>query len=389
MKKGVFVVLLIVLLSFDVFASQTAETEEIIDEYAEFYGSKIQAGIESAEESGLYEVVPYFDAEQILAKAAKGEQLFSLKDMILRLLELLLIEIKKTLKVLAIIPVIAVLNTYLMGMQSDFKSKGAVIAAFFTCYVIMAGIATAAFLETVQCGKYAMQSVSIFMRTLIPVLLAGMAASGTIISATSLEILLITVIEISGIVVEKLFIPMVMIATALNIVNNLSTTINAEKLAQFINKFVKWGIGLSATIFVGITGLQGLTAGGADGLAVKITKFAASNAIPMVGGILAETVETVMNCSVVIKNAIGIVGIIVVIMMVVLPVIKMAACLILFRLCTAVIQPISDERCVKCLSGMGDSVSTVMAMTASVVVMFVIILTIIINLSNTAVLLGR
>ena len=109
----------------------------------------------------------------------------------------------------------------------------------------------------------------------------------------------------------------------------------------------------------------------------------------MVGGILAETVETVMNCSVVIKNAIGIVGIIAVVVIAVLPIIKMTACLILFRLCAALIQPIAEKKWVKCISEFGDSVSSTLAMAVTVVVMFVIILTIIINVGNSAILLGR
>jgi hypothetical protein len=41
------------------------------------------------------------------------------------------------------------------------------------------------------------------------------------------------------------------------------------------------------------------------------------------------------------------------------------------------------------MSELGDSVSSVLAMAVAVVVMFVIILTIIINIGNSAVLLGR
>ncbi len=386
MKKYIGIILLLLTLSMAVKAENNFD---IIDEYIKIYGESIQQGVDSAETEDLQKNFPDFSVEQLLSDVSKGNSVFSLKTILIKFVELLLGEIKRTLKLLLLIPSIVILNTYMSGMQSNFGSKGAVQAAFFICYSVMAGIAAAAFMETVRCGQNVIENVSVFMRILIPVSLASLASSGAVISATTFEIVLISIIEITQLAVEKLFLPLVMAATALNVANNISATFNAEKLVQMLNKTVKWGLGAMLTLFVGITGLQGIAAGSADGLTVKVTKFAASNLIPMVGGILAETVETVMNCSVVIKNAIGVVGIVAVVLIAVVPIIKVTACLILFRLCAALIQPVAEPRWVKCITEFGDSVSSVLAMAVAVVVMFVIILTIIINVGNSALLLGR
>ncbi len=389
MKKFLGVLLLFFLLSVPTFAENTNDSFDIIDEYIEIYGEKLQEGIDNTDNSNISKSFPQFSVEQILSDASRGKLKLSLSSIISRLAEMLFAELKSTLKLLMLIPAIVILNTYLGGLAGSFQSKGAVQTAFFVCYAIMAGIASAAFMETVRCSRGIIENISVFMRVLIPVSLASLASSGAVISATTFEIVLMSIIEITQLAVEKLFAPLVMTATALNIANNISDAFDAEKLVQLIGKTVKWGLGAMLTLFVGITGLQGIAAGSADGLTVKVTKFAASNLIPMVGGILAETVETVMNCSVVIKNAIGVTGIIAMILMAVLPIIKMTACLILFRLCAALIQPIAEKKWVKCVSEFGDSVSTVLAMAVAVVVMFVIILTILINVGNSAILLGR
>ncbi len=386
MKKCIGVFLLIFLMWGNCFAEDTSDSVDIINEYIKIYGDKIQQG---ADDAGIGKNFPKFSAEDILADVSKGKDIFSVKQILLKLVVLLFDEIKRTLKLLLLIPSIVILNTYLSGMQSSFYSKGAIQAAFFTCYSVMVGVAATAFVETVKCSQSVIENISVFMRILIPVSLASLASSGAVISASTFEIVLMSIIEITQFAVEKLFVPLVMSATALNIANNISSTFNAGRLVALIAKTVKWGMGTMLTLFVGITGLQGVASGSADGLAVKVTKFAASNLIPMVGGILAETVETVMNCSVVIKNAIGVVGIIAVVMIAVVPVVKVTACLILFRLCAALIQPIAEDRWVKCIVEFGDSVSSVLAMTVAVVVMFVIILTIIINVGNSAILFGR
>lgn len=389
MKKFFNILFIIFLLTTNVFAENIDMSSDIINEYIEIYGDKIQEGIDSANGSEISKSFPQFSVEQILADVSKGKLNFSIGSILSRLAELLFEEMKGTLKLLLLIPAIVILNTYLGGIAGNFQSKGAIQAAFFVCYAVMAGIASAAFMETVKCSRSVIENISVFMRILIPVSLASLASSGAVISATTFEIVLMSIIEITQLAVERLFVPLVMASTALNIANNISDTFDAEKLVQLIGKTIKWGLGAMLTLFVGITGLQGIASGSADGLTVKVTKFAASNLIPMVGGILAETVETVMNCSVVIKNAIGIVGIIAVVVIAVLPIIKMTACLILFRLCAALIQPIAEKKWVKCISEFGDSVSSTLAMAVTVVVMFVIILTIIINVGNSAILLGR
>ncbi len=389
MKKYVGLFLFIALMSISVFAEGTEESFDIIDEYIKIYGEKIQSGISGTDSKSLNQIFPGFSVENILSDAARGKNIFSVSGILSNMLGLLFGEIRRTLKLLLVIPSIVVLNTYLGGMHNSFHTKGAIEAAFFICYTIMAGIAATAFAETVKSGQGIIENASVFMRVLIPVSLASLATSGAVISATTFEIVLMSVIEITQLAVEKLFIPLVMVATALNIVNNISATINAEKLVQLINKAVKWGLGVMLTLFVGITGLQGIASGSADGLVVKVTKFAASNIIPMVGGILAETVETVMNCSAVIKNAVGVVGIIAIVLAAVVPLLKITACLILFRLCSALIQPVADERWVKCMTEFGNSIASVLAIAVAVVVMFVIILTIIINIGNAAILFGR
>lgn len=389
MKKYILLFILVIpIIVTGAYGVAADDYQNILDEYTTLYGTEIQEGFDKANTLNDEEDF-VLDIEELISEIVKGKKVFSVKDIFLELLMIFLREVRSTLKLLVIIPVIAVLNTYISGAESSFSSKGAAQAAYFVCYSIMAGAAASAFIDAVRCGKDVIENVSVFMRVLIPVSLASLAASGAVISATTFEIVLMSVIEISEFAAEKLFFPFVMVATALNIVNNLSDTLKADKLAQFINKTIRWGIGIMLTLFVGITGLQGIAAGSVDGLTVKLTKFAASNLIPMVGGILAETVETVMNCSTVIKNAVGVAGIIAVIVIAVVPLIKITVCLILFRLCAAVIQPITNERYVKFLSELADSVSTVLAISVSAVVMFVILLTIMINIGNSAVLLGR
>lgn len=362
---------------------------EIIDEYAKIYGSEIQESTKELKDVDFEELIPGFSVDEIVSGLAKGENVFSVQTVLNKGINLLAGEVRETLKILVFVLAIGLLCTYLTNIQNSFGGQGVSDAAFFVCYLVIVGISAAAFFQVIGCGKTLISNLSLFMRTMAPVAMVTLAASGAAISAAGFELILMGVIELAEWILENLFVPLILITAALSMVNNLSQNLNAEKLVQFMNKTTKWGIGIVMTVFVGVMGLQGIVSGSADGLTVKVTKFAAGNLIPLVGGALAETVETVMNCSVVIKNAVGVAGIIVVILIVAVPVMKVAACLIMFRLCAALLQPVCDKRIVKCISELADSMSSVFGMMMVVSVMFIIMLTIIINVGSSVTLLGR
>lgn len=374
-----------------VWMTACAENEEfdLIGEYVKIYSSEVDSAMDSLSDEDLRQLVPNFNTEEILSGLAKGENIFSLKAVGNAALKLFAGEIRNSLKSLIFIFAMGIFCTYLTNIQSSLEGHGATDTAFFVCYIVIAGIGAATFLDVVGCAKETISNLAMFMRTMVPISMATLAASGALISAGTFEVTVVVVIEITQWVLEYIFLPLIMMSVAMSLVNNLSKDLNAEKMVQFMNKTTKWGIGVVMTLFVGVMGLQGIVSGSADGLTLKLTKFAASNLIPLVGGALSETAETVMNCSVVIKNAVGVFGIIVVALIVAVPIVKISACLILFRLCATILQMVCDKRIVKCISEFADSISGVFAILAVVAVTFIIILTIIINAGNSVVFLGK
>ena len=82
-------------------------------------------------------------------------------------------------------------------------------------------------------------------------------------------------------------------------------------------------------------------------------------------------------------------GIICVAVVAAAPIIKLWAVLIIFRLTAAVIQPVSEPKMVVCITELANSISLLFSMLATTTVMFIMIITIIINAGNSAVMLGR
>jgi len=137
------------------------------------------------------------------------------------------------------------------------------------------------------------------------------------------------------------------------------------------------------TVFVGLLSLEGTLSSSVDGLTAKTAKAAVSSFIPVVGKMLGDTVDTVMGCASILKNAVGMVGVIIIIGICIGPVLKLASLTIIYHLGAALCQPIADEKIVKLLEQMGGTFKILLAITCSVSVMLMIGVTLVIKISNS------
>lgn len=377
----------LIMMCQNVYAEQTDDTQSLLDEYSDLYGGIFD---EKLDASGVFDgIVPEFSAKDILKQLNSGDLSLAPSEVLRYILRLLLGEVYDGAKLMALVLAMSVLSSYLSGLKSGFGGAAVADCAFYACFTVISGIASAAFYEAALCASQAIENVAVFMRFIVPVLVTTLLTSGAAISAQTLEPTLLAIVEVAVWVIETVFIPGVMISTALNIVNGMSDKFKTDRMVKLLNSAVKWGLSVMLTVFVSLAGLKSIASAGADGLAVKLSKFAASNLIPMIGGILAESVETVLNCSVVIKNSVGILGIICLILIALRPVLKLGALLIIFRITAAVAEPVSEPKLITCISRLGDSISVLFSMIAAVTVMFVIVMTIMINAGSSAAFLGR
>lgn len=137
------------------------------------------------------------------------------------------------------------------------------------------------------------------------------------------------------------------------------------------------------TVFVGLLSLEGTLSSSVDGLTAKTAKAAVSNFIPVVGKVLGESIDTVIGCASILKNAVGLVGVIIIIGICTTPIIKLATLTIIYYLGAALCQPIADEKIVKLLEQMGGTFKILLAITCSVAVMLMIGITLVVKISNS------
>ena len=389
-KKVVCIFFLIALFPCLVHGEVKNEYDKLMSEYTELYGNIFENGIDEIDANGNFkDLAKDINIKELFSDLVSGKIEMSVQELLNIIIKKLSGEIYICLKTMALIIAVSILSSYLTELQDGFGKEGVNKAAFYTCYIVISGITCAAFYDAAECVFETIEQISLFMKMIVPVVITALVSSGAAISASVFEPTLIVIVELTVEIIRSCFLPMIMLSTALNVVNNLSDRFKTERLVKFMNQSIKWGLTIILTIFVSVATLQSIASSGADGLTIKLTKYAATNFIPVVGGVLSESVEMVMNCSVLIKNAVGIMGIICVVIIAATPILKIGAVLIIFRLTAAISEPVSDPKTVKCLNELGNSVSVLFSMLTACTVMFILVLTVIINAGNTAVMLGR
>lgn len=239
------------------------------------------------------------------------------------------------------------------------------------------------FADIIGLAKNTIQNLVGFSYTLLPILLTLMMTTGNIVSASAVQPILLFLITFIGNMITTFLLPLILIGTALSIISKVSDKVQIDKLAKYFKSSVVWVLGIVLTIFVGVLSLEGSLTSSVDGVTAKTAKAAVSNFIPVVGKILGDAVDTVIGCSNILKNAVGIVGVIVVIGICIIPIIKLSILTITYYITSALCQPIADDKIVSLLSGMGDTFKVLLAMLISVSVMLMIGITLVIKISNS------
>lgn len=364
------------------YAEGNSDTESsVIDEYSKLYSGYLTDGAGEIISGALSPYSDGFSLSELVSRIAAGEIPLSPKGILKELGMTLFGEVIGVLKSMMFVIALAVLSSFLSSMSTSFGKESVSRISYYVCFIAAAGIASRVFFDVQNAAAGTIENLALFMRCIVPVMVTSLVTSGAVISASALEPFLIGIIQIALSLIQSVFFPLVMVGTALGIVNSLSQELKTTGIIALINKTVKYGLSVLLTIFVAFAGLKSIASAGADGLTVKLTKFASSNLIPVIGGILSDSIETVMNCSAVIKNSLGIIGVIIVFFIAAMPLIKITASLLVFRITAAVCEPIGSKGIVECITAMANGISTAFSMLAAVEVMFIMILTIMINIS--------
>ena len=291
-------------------------------------------------------------------------------------------EIQNAISIFASILVIVVINSILNCITEGLENKSVSKIAFYVQYILIVTIILTNFSSIIQSIKESVNNMNSFTNMLVPIMMTLIITTGSVTTASIIQPIIVFMITMIGNFINNIAIPLILVSTALGIVSKISDKIQVGRLAKQIKSSTIWIIGIILTIFVTVVSVNGNLSSSVDAVTAKTAKAAVSNLIPVVGKILGDAVDYVIGCSNILKNAIGIIGVVVVIAISIMPIVKLLLLMGIYYLGAAICEPIADTKIVQLLDQMGDTFKVLLALVCSMSVMIIIGTTLIIKISN-------
>lgn len=317
----------------------------------------------------------------------EGQPFPGLGELFAGLMRYLLKEVMVNVQLMGQLLFLAVAASLLKSLQGAFGSQEVARLTELVLFFVLLGIALGSFSLALAIGREAVDTMVNIMLALLPVLITLMASLGHVASAALFHPLIIVSVNLIANLVRNVFLPLIFFATILYLLDHFSPEFRINRLASFLKDISIWGIGLMLTIFVGITGVQGIAAGVGDAVSLRTAKFMTGTFVPVVGKSMADAVETVLGYSLLLKNSATFIGLIILALAVIFPLLKILALVIVFKFSGALIQPLGESSLAAALDTMGSCLTLVFAAVATVGFAFFIGITIIIAISNGIVML--
>ena len=323
----------------------------------------------------------------VVEEYALGHILFSGNDLQNSMFALLKSALPSLLPLIASLLGVAIISGFLRAM-SDAGIAGMQDIVGMVCQCFVVGIVMSNFLSLALLARECIVQTSTFIELAFPVLLTLLTAAGGIVSSGIFQPAMAMLSTGISTVLQTIVLPVILAGGILGILNNLTSRIQLGQLFQLSKTVAKWIIGLLFTLYFGITALQGLTAATFDGVSVRAAKFALDKFVPIVGGMVSGTVDTMLGCAMLVKNAVGMAAIGIAFSIVAAPLLRIAAGMLAFRVAAALCEPMGDPRIPQMLASLSEILSYLFAAVISLMIMFVITVGLLLSTGNLAMMGG-
>lgn len=291
-------------------------------------------------------------------------------------------ETKNAVSNIGIIMIVIIIHSILITISESLGNKSVSQIAYFVEYIVIITLVLNNFSDIINMVKTSIIDLVGFSNSLIPLMITLMLTTGAIVSAGVVKPVLLILINFIGNFITNFILPLVIFGTTLAIVSKISNKVRIDKLAKFMKSAGVWILGIIMTLFVTILSLEGSITETVDGVTAKTAKAAVSTVIPVVGKILGDATDAVIGCAGILKNAVGFVGILVIVGICITPIIKLSLLSFTYFIASCVCQPIADEKVIGLLDSISDTFKILLAIIFCVSVMLIIGLTIVIKVSN-------
>lgn len=274
--------------------------------------------------------------------------------------------------ILATIVAITVLCSLVGNLKGKFSSESIQEIVEFVVFGVVVVIVSSIVIELFKSSSALLGSISGQMEIIFPILLTMLASIGGTVTVGIFQPAIAVLSTLTVKVFNAVIMPLLIFLFAFVVVSHISKNIKFDKLIGFFKSALKWFSSICFAIFMFVLVVQGIVAGSFDGVSIKAMKFALKNYVPVLGGYLSEGFNVAMASSMLIKNAVGLSGLLLLFATVLGPVVKIIVVILGLKLTAGILQPISNTKVHGFLSSVADILKLLIMVLLGIIFMYLI-----------------
>ena len=281
--------------------------------------------------------------------------------------------LKNFLPIMASIISIAILGGMISNLKPATNEKSVGNIIHFVTYGVVIIFLGTTLVQIISTTSTTLTTIKNLFDQIFPILLTLLTAIGGTVSVSIYQPAIALLSNLIVSLITYILLPLFIFSIVFSLVGNLSNNVKLDKFVSFLQGTFKWTIGLCFTIFLGFFSIQGIMAGAFDGLSIRTAKYAIKSYIPIVGGYVSDGLSIIMASSMLIKNAVGGVGLFLLLSTVLSPVINLVVFMLLLKFMAGLIEPIGDKKIANFISDMSKSLSMLVALLVAVSFMYLVL----------------
>ena len=214
-------------------------------------------------------------------------------------------------------------------------------------------------------GREALDNMTAFSKILLPTMAVATAASGAPGGAAARQMATMLFSTVLMSLITKLLLPLVYGYIAACVAHAAVGNEGLKRIAGTLKWVVTSILTVVLLVFVGYLTVSGVIAGSTDAVTVKAAKFTMSSLVPVVGGILSDAAETVLAGAGILKNAVGVFGMLAVLCMCVAPFLQLGIHYLTYKVTSALSATVSSGRVAGLIDQIGGAFGLVLGMTGA------------------------
>lgn len=316
------------------------------------------------------------DFKETVKSVLTGEQKDTVKLLKKLISEQLFYSFTSCRKNLIQILVITIVAAVFQNFAQVFQNKQVAEISFYVVYLLLIALCLNSFQIVMEWVSNGIENLTLFMTVFCPVYFLAVSIAKGSMTAVGFYHLVLLFIYLIEMLIVCFLLPVIHIYIMVKILDFMSSQEYLSKFAELIEVVVSWTLKTLLAAVVGFNVMQGMISPAID--TVKRSALTrTAEAIPGMGDAIGGVTEVVLGTAVLVKNGIGVVGMIVCLALCIAPLVQLGCIVLMYKLAAAVIQPVSDKRIAGCVECVGDGCRLLMQVVFTTGLLFLLTIVIV------------